>query len=171
MGCASVRTPPQAHGATRSHFTTTCQFKQPSWKLRDRAQAGQRGQARPRAHRYRARPGVPSIVQRNCVGDDGNQRNGPNTPAESSNAVIRAQQRGITPAQRDAVLRYADMEARRGDGCASIWISRRELQRLGPLTPEGVQPTGCRDSLCCKAPTVLASHSSEISSRRHTAAM
>ena len=56
----------------------------------------------------------------------------------TEHAVIRAQQRGITPAQRDAVLRYADMEAQRGDGCASIWISRRELQRLGPLTPEGI---------------------------------
>ena len=56
----------------------------------------------------------------------------------TDHAVIRAQQRGITPAQINAVLRYADMEARRGDGRASIWISRGELQRLGPLTPEGV---------------------------------
>jgi hypothetical protein len=53
-------------------------------------------------------------------------------------ASMRAQQRGITPAQIDAVLRYADMEAHRGDACASIWISRKELRRLGPSTPEGV---------------------------------
>jgi hypothetical protein len=56
----------------------------------------------------------------------------------SDHAVIRAQQRGITPAQMEAVLRYADLEARRGDGCTSLWISKRELQRLGPSTPEGV---------------------------------
>jgi hypothetical protein len=56
----------------------------------------------------------------------------------SYHATVRAQQRGITPAQIDAVVRYSDMEARRGDGCASIWISRKELQRLGPRTPEGV---------------------------------
>ena len=56
----------------------------------------------------------------------------------TDHAAIRAQQRGITPAQMRAVFRYADMEVRRGDGCASIWISRSELQRLGPFTPEGV---------------------------------
>jgi hypothetical protein len=56
----------------------------------------------------------------------------------SHHAMIRAQQRGITPAQIDAVARYADMEARRGDGCVSVWVSRKELQRLGPSTPEGV---------------------------------
>src|SRR4051812_24048216 len=56
----------------------------------------------------------------------------------SRHATIRAQQRGITPTQIDAVVRYADMEACRGDGCASIWISRKELRRLGPATPEGV---------------------------------
>lgn len=56
----------------------------------------------------------------------------------SRHAMVRAQQRGIRPVQIDAVIRYADMEARRGDGCASIWISKRELRRLGPSTPEGV---------------------------------
>jgi hypothetical protein len=56
----------------------------------------------------------------------------------SRHATIRAQQRGIKPAEIDAVLRYADMEARRGDGCFSTWISKRELRRLGPSTPEGV---------------------------------
>jgi hypothetical protein len=63
----------------------------------------------------------------------------------TDHAVTRAQQRGITPAQMDAVLRYADMEARRGDGCASIWISRRELQRLGPLTPDGISTDRLQD--------------------------
>jgi hypothetical protein len=67
----------------------------------------------------------------------------PNTIC-SYHATVRAQQRGITPAQIDAVLWYADMEARRGDGCASIWVSRRELQRLGPFTPEGVSTDGLR---------------------------
>jgi hypothetical protein len=36
------------------------------------------------------------------------------------------------------VIGYADMEARRGNGCSSIWISERELRRLGPRTPEGI---------------------------------
>jgi len=56
----------------------------------------------------------------------------------SRHGLIRGRQRGITPAQIDAVIAYADKEARRGNGCASIWISRRELRRLGPSTPEGV---------------------------------
>jgi hypothetical protein len=56
----------------------------------------------------------------------------------SRHATIRAQQRGITPAQLEAIIGYADMEARRGNGCASIWISRKELRRLGPKTPEGI---------------------------------
>jgi hypothetical protein len=56
----------------------------------------------------------------------------------SNHTMLRAQQRGIRDTQIDAVGRYADMEARRGDGCASMWISKRELQRLGPRTPEGV---------------------------------
>jgi hypothetical protein len=53
-------------------------------------------------------------------------------------ATIRAQQRGVSATQIEAVVRYADMEARRGDGCASIWISKKTLRRLGPSTPEGV---------------------------------
>jgi hypothetical protein len=56
----------------------------------------------------------------------------------SRHAIIRGRQRGITPAQINAIMGYADMETPRGNGCASIWISRRELQRLGPSTPEGV---------------------------------
>jgi hypothetical protein len=56
----------------------------------------------------------------------------------SRHAAIRARQRGITRAQVDAVIGYADMEAHRGNGCASIWISSREFRRLGPLTPEGI---------------------------------
>ena len=56
----------------------------------------------------------------------------------SRHAIIRGKQRGITPAQVNAIIGYADMEAPRGNGCASIWISRRELRRLGPSTPEGV---------------------------------
>jgi len=56
----------------------------------------------------------------------------------SRHAMLRAQQRGITPAQVDAIVRYADMERPRGDGCSSIWISRKELRRLGSSTPEGV---------------------------------
>jgi hypothetical protein len=51
---------------------------------------------------------------------------------------IRAQQRGIRPAYIDAVIGYADMEARRGNGSSSVWISKRELRRLGPSTPEGI---------------------------------
>jgi hypothetical protein len=58
--------------------------------------------------------------------------------AFSRHAMVRARQRGITRDQIDAVVGYADMEARRGEGCASIWISCRELRRLGPLTPEGI---------------------------------
>jgi hypothetical protein len=58
--------------------------------------------------------------------------------AFTRHAIIRAQQRGITPKQIDAVLKNADRETPRGSGCAAIWISRRELQRIGPKTPEGV---------------------------------
>jgi hypothetical protein len=61
------------------------------------------------------------------------------TPIDRSrHAITRAQQRGITSAQIDAVLRYADMECPRGSGCISIWISIKELQRLAPATPEGI---------------------------------
>src|SRR5690242_20658934 len=60
-------------------------------------------------------------------------------------ATTRAQQRGITPSQLDAVARYADMEAPRGDGCAAIWISKQELHRLGPSTPEGISIDRLRD--------------------------
>lgn len=56
----------------------------------------------------------------------------------TQHATTRAQQRGVTRSQIDAVLRYGDMEARRGSGCASLWISTNELRRLGPVTPEGV---------------------------------
>lgn len=56
----------------------------------------------------------------------------------SNHAMIRAQQRGITPAQIDAIMRYADMERPRGGGCVSIWISRKQLGRFGSSTPEGV---------------------------------
>jgi hypothetical protein len=56
----------------------------------------------------------------------------------SRHCMVRSQQRGITPAQIDAVVRYADMECHRGRGCVSIWISRKEIRRLGPSTPEGV---------------------------------
>ena len=56
----------------------------------------------------------------------------------SRHGAVRARQRGITPTQVDAVVRYADMETPRGDGCAAIWISKEELRGLGPATPEGV---------------------------------
>jgi len=56
----------------------------------------------------------------------------------SRHATIRAQQRGITPAQLEAIIAYADMEVPRGKGCASVWISSEGLQRLGPRTPEGI---------------------------------
>lgn len=56
----------------------------------------------------------------------------------SRHATTRAQQRGIASAQVDAVMRYFDMERYRGDGRTAIWISPKELDRLGPTTPEGV---------------------------------
>jgi hypothetical protein len=56
----------------------------------------------------------------------------------SRHAMVRAKQRGITSAQIDAIIRYADMECSRGGGCTSIWISRRELWRFGSATPEGI---------------------------------
>jgi hypothetical protein len=56
----------------------------------------------------------------------------------SRHATTRAQQRGIAFTHVDAVIRYFDMERFRGDGCTAIWISRKELDRLGPTTPEGV---------------------------------
>jgi hypothetical protein len=61
------------------------------------------------------------------------------TPIDwSRHAITRAQQRGVTPPQVEAVLRHADMECPRGRGAVSIWISTRELQRLAPVTPEGI---------------------------------
>src|SRR4051812_1793174 len=56
----------------------------------------------------------------------------------SSHAITRAQQRGVTRPQVEAVLRHADMECPRGRGAVSIWISAKELQRLAPVTPEGI---------------------------------
>ena len=56
----------------------------------------------------------------------------------TSHGRVRAQQRAVRRAYIDAVIGYADMEARRGNGCSSIWISERELRRLGPRTPEGI---------------------------------
>src|SRR5262249_5888960 len=63
----------------------------------------------------------------------------------SRHATLRAQQRGITPTQVDAVLRYADMETPRGHGCAALWISKHELGQLGPFTPEGVSTDRLQD--------------------------
>jgi hypothetical protein len=51
---------------------------------------------------------------------------------------VRAQQCGVRRAYIEAVIGHADMEARRGNGCSSIWISERELRRLGQRTPEGI---------------------------------
>jgi hypothetical protein len=58
--------------------------------------------------------------------------------AFSRHVIIRGQQRGIAQAQIDAVLENADRETPRGSGCAAIWISKRELRRIGPRTSEGV---------------------------------
>ena len=55
----------------------------------------------------------------------------------SYHAMIRAQQRGITPAQIDAIIRYADMERPRGGGSVSIWISAKELRRLRAIDARG----------------------------------
>jgi hypothetical protein len=56
----------------------------------------------------------------------------------SRHATVRARQRGVLPAQASALLVHGDMEVRRGSGCYAIWISKRALRRLGPITPEGV---------------------------------
>jgi hypothetical protein len=56
----------------------------------------------------------------------------------SHHAAVRAQQRGISPAQLSAVLTHGDREIRRGGRCYAIFISKETLQRLGPRTPEGV---------------------------------
>jgi hypothetical protein len=56
----------------------------------------------------------------------------------SHHATHRAQQRGISPAQLTAVVTHGDMEAHRGGDCYAVWISKQMLQRLGPMTPEGV---------------------------------
>jgi hypothetical protein len=58
--------------------------------------------------------------------------------AFTRHAIMRGQQRGITLAQIDTVLKNADKEIPRGRGCAAIWISRRELKRIGPRTSEGI---------------------------------
>ena len=86
-------------------------------------------------------------------------------------ATVRAQQRGIKPAYIDAVIRYGDLEHRRGRGCVSISISRRELSRLGPITPEGIPTDKLRgvtvpqteDQACV---TVFRNHTSKTY-RRH----
>jgi hypothetical protein len=56
----------------------------------------------------------------------------------SRHATVRARQRGVLPAQVSALLAHGDMEVRRGSGCYAIWISKRVLRQLGPITPEGV---------------------------------
>src|SRR3954466_5559493 len=56
----------------------------------------------------------------------------------SRHATARAQQRGISPAQVFAVATHGDMETPRGGDCYAVWISKKTLRRLGPLTPEGV---------------------------------
>jgi hypothetical protein len=56
----------------------------------------------------------------------------------SRHAAVRAQQRGISPAQLSAIATYADMENRLGGDCYALWISKKALRRLGPLTSEGV---------------------------------
>jgi hypothetical protein len=56
----------------------------------------------------------------------------------SRHATVRARQRGALPAQVSALLAHGDMEVRRGSGCYAIWISKRALRQLGPITPEGV---------------------------------
>jgi hypothetical protein len=60
------------------------------------------------------------------------------SPSHSDHLLVRAKQRGIGGAEIDAVERYADKETCRGRGCVALWISRPELERLGPRTPEGV---------------------------------
>lgn len=59
---------------------------------------------------------------------------------------IRAQQRGVTPAQIDAIKRHFDMKVHRGGGVVAIWISKKKLKRFGSRTPEGV-PTDQLHSL------------------------
>src|SRR6516225_8254311 len=73
------------------------------------------------------------------------QRKGAGPMNEIVNEIVcschgrtRAQQRGVTLAQIDAIVRYADREVNRGSGCTWIWISRKTLRRLGASTPEGV---------------------------------
>jgi hypothetical protein len=56
----------------------------------------------------------------------------------SRHATVRAQQRGISHAQLSAMATHGDMEIHRGGDCYAIWISKKTLRRLGPLTPEGV---------------------------------
>jgi hypothetical protein len=56
----------------------------------------------------------------------------------SCHATVRAQQRGISNAQRSAVATHGDMEIHRGSDCYAIWISKETLRRLGGMTPEGV---------------------------------
>jgi hypothetical protein len=56
----------------------------------------------------------------------------------SRHAAVRAQQRGISPAQLSAIATHSDMEIHRGGDCYAIWISKKTLRRLGPFTPEGV---------------------------------
>ncbi|OAF12384.1 hypothetical protein AYJ54_06010 [Bradyrhizobium centrolobii] len=56
----------------------------------------------------------------------------------SRHATIRAQQRGISPAQLLAMESYGDREIRRGGDCYAISISKETLRRLGPMTPEGI---------------------------------
>ena len=74
----------------------------------------------------------------------------------SRHATIRAQQRGIKPAEIDAVLRYADMEARRGDGWFSTWIRRESPGDFGHRRLRGFRPR-LNVSLRCKATMRLAS--------------
>jgi hypothetical protein len=42
------------------------------------------------------------------------------------------------PRQLSAVAAHGDKEIHRGGDCYAVWISKRMLRSLGPMTPEGV---------------------------------
>lgn len=89
----------------------------------------------------------------------------------SWHAIVRAQQRGITPAQINAVRQYGDREIPRGNGCVSIWISKKRLRRLGAVTPEGVSTDRLEGVILLQSPdqkTITALRNRDAKSYRRS---
>jgi hypothetical protein len=80
----------------------------------------------------------------------------------SRHATARAQQRGVTLTQVDAIVRYADMEILEEPDAPRSGSRGTSFSELGDQHPRESPPIGCTVSPCCKAATRPASRSFAI---------